>query len=63
MLSLMIIIRVGQPHSAEGKTGGVHVLVNDPTLGYGMIIENMTEAADKNDRGILLRCFCHFLFF
>ncbi|MBR3842024.1 MAG: hypothetical protein IKM38_01970 [Christensenellaceae bacterium] len=26
--------------------GGNHVLVNDPTKGYGIFIENMLEAAE-----------------
>jgi len=35
--------------SSEGALGGhhriTHVLINDPTKGYGIFIENMLEAA------------------
>ena len=35
--------------SSEGALGGyhlyAHVLVNDPTMGYGIFIENMLDAA------------------
>ena len=35
--------------SSEGALGGyhsyTHVLVNDPTTGYGIFIENMLDAA------------------
>ena len=35
--------------SSEGALGGyhpyIHVLVNDPTTGYGIFIENMLDAA------------------
>jgi len=35
--------------SSEGALGGyhlyTHVLVNDPTMGYGIFIENMLDAA------------------
>jgi stage IV sporulation protein B len=37
----------GSPIIQEGKLIGVvtHVLVNDPTSGYGIFIENMLDAA------------------
>ena len=37
----------GSPIIQEGKLVGAvtHVLVNDPTRGYGIFIENMLEAA------------------
>ena len=37
----------GSPISQDGKLIGAvtHVLVNDPTSGYGIFIENMLEAA------------------
>ena len=35
--------------SSEGTLGGyhayTHVIVNDPTMGYGIFIENMLDAA------------------
>ena len=41
-------VRLTAP-SSEGALGGyhpyTHVLVNDPTRGYGIFIENMLEAA------------------
>ena len=38
----------GSPIIQDGKLVGAvtHVLVNDPTRGYGIFIENMLEAAD-----------------
>ena len=35
------------PGTATGKLVGAvtHVLVNDPTMGYGIFIENMLDAA------------------
>ena len=37
----------GSPIIQDGKLMGAvtHVLVNDPTMGYGIFIENMLEAA------------------
>lgn len=37
----------GSPICQNGKIVGAvtHVLVNDPTMGYGIFIENMLEAA------------------
>ena len=37
----------GSPLIQDGKLGGAvtHVLVNDPTMGYGIFIENMLDAA------------------
>ena len=37
----------GSPLVQDGKLIGAvtHVLVNDPTMGYGILIENMLEAA------------------
>ena len=38
----------GSPIVQDGKLVGAvtHVLVNDPTRGYGIFIENMLEAAE-----------------
>jgi stage IV sporulation protein B len=38
----------GSPIIQDGKLVGAvtHVLVNDPTRGYGIFIENMLEAAN-----------------
>lgn len=38
----------GSPIIQDGRLIGAvtHVLVNDPTTGYGIFIENMLEAAD-----------------
>ncbi len=38
----------GSPILQNGRIVGAvtHVLVNDPTTGYGIFIENMLEAAD-----------------
>ena len=38
----------GSPIIQDGKIVGAvtHVLVNDPTRGYGIFIENMLEAAE-----------------
>jgi stage IV sporulation protein B len=37
----------GSPIIQDGKLVGavIHVLVNDPTCGYGIFIENMLDAA------------------
>ena len=37
----------GSPIIQDGKLVGAvtHVLVNDPTMGYGIFIENMLDAA------------------
>ena len=37
----------GSPIIQDGKLIGAvtHVLVNDPTMGYGIFIENMPDAA------------------
>ena len=46
----------GSPIIQNGRIVGAvtHVLVNDPTRGYGIFIENMLEAAEwKYDRGSL----------
>lgn len=47
MLSLMTITHVRKPHHSgrEVYRGVTHVLVNDPTKGYGIFIENMLDAA------------------
>ena len=39
----------GSPILQNGKIVGAvtHVLVNDPTKGYGILIENMLETADQ----------------
>ena len=39
----------GSPIIQDGRLAGAvtHVLVNDPTRGYGIFIENMLEAADR----------------
>ncbi len=39
--------RSGSPIIQDGKLVGAvtHVLVNDPTTGYGIFIENMLDAA------------------
>jgi len=39
----------GSPVIQNGKLVGAvtHVLVNDPTRGYGIFIENMLEAANQ----------------
>jgi len=39
----------GSPIIQDGKIIGAvtHVLVNDPTKGYGIFIENMLEAAGE----------------
>ena len=41
----------GSPVLQDGKIIGAvtHVLVNDPTMGYGIFIENMLEAAEGGD--------------
>ena len=38
----------GSPIIQDGKLVGAvtHVLVNDPTTGYGIFVENMLEAAE-----------------
>ena len=43
----MTITRVRQPIIQDGKLIGAvtRVLVNDPTTGYGILIENMLDAA------------------
>ena len=44
----------GSPIIQDGKLVGAvtHVLVNDPTRGYGIFIENMLDAAGlRNARG------------
>ncbi len=47
VLSVMLITRVWQSHYPGCKLVGAvtHVLVNDPTRGYGIFIENMLDAA------------------
>ena len=50
----------GSPIIQNGKLVGAvtHVLVNDPTRGYGIFIENMLDAAgERDDRG---KCPCLF---
>ena len=41
----------GSPIIQDGKLVGAvtHVLVNDPTRGYGIFIENMLDAAEGGD--------------
>jgi hypothetical protein len=43
----MTITRERQSHHSGRETGGAvtHVLANDPTRGYGILIENMLDAA------------------
>ena len=43
----------GSPIIQNGKLVGAvtHVLVDDPTSGYGIFIENMMDAADKEMAG------------
>ena len=43
----------GSPIIQDGKLVGAvtHVLVNDPTTGYGIFIENMLDAASIVGRG------------
>ena len=43
----MTITRERQPDYSGWEVGGAvtHVLVNDPTRGYGIFIENILEAA------------------
>lgn len=51
----------GSPVIQDGKLIGAvtHVLVNDPTRGYGILVENMLDAAGQNlDSGEY-----HYLFF
>ena len=38
----------GSPILQDGELVGAvtHVLVNDPTSGYGILVENMLQAAD-----------------
>ena len=45
--SLLDISMSGSPIIQDGKLVGAvtHVLVNDPTTGYGIFIENMLDAA------------------
>ena len=47
LLSLMTITVSGSPIIQDEKLIGAvtHVLVNDPTRGYGIFIENMLEVA------------------
>lgn len=47
LLSLMTTLVSGSPIIQDGKLVGAvtHVLVNDPTRGYGIFIENMLTAA------------------
>ena len=42
----------GSPVIQNGRIVGAvtHVLVNDPTMGYGIFIENMLDAASKKVR-------------
>ena len=46
-LSLLTSRLSGSPIIQDGKLVGAvtHVLVNDPTTGYGIFIENMLDAA------------------
>ena len=47
MLSIATITRVRFPNLPKQKIVGAvtNVLVNDPTMGYGVFIENMLDAA------------------
>ena len=47
LLTLMTITRERKSDYSGRQTGGAvtHVLVNDPTRGYGIFIENMLDAA------------------
>ena len=42
----------GSPIIQNGKLVGAvtHVMINDPTVGYGIFIENMLSAAEKSAR-------------
>ena len=48
LLSLLAHTCVGLPIIQNGKLVGAvtHVMVNDPTTGYGIFIENMLGAAE-----------------
>ena len=45
---ILTSIMSGSPIIQDGKLVGAvtHVLVNDPTRGYGIFIENMLDAAE-----------------
>ena len=45
----MTITRERKSHHSGRQAGGgvTHVLVNDPTRGYGIFIENMLETAEE----------------
>ena len=47
---LLTTVVSGSPIVQNGKLVGAitHVLVNDPTRGYGILIENMLDEAEKN---------------
>ena len=49
MLSPIDNSRSGSPIIQDGKLVGAvtHVLINDPTSGYGIFIENMLEQMQK----------------
>ena len=44
----------GSPIIQDGRLVGAvtHVLVNDPTTGYGIFIKNMLDEAERRDRSI-----------
>ena len=48
----------GSPIIQDGKLIGAvtHVLVNDPTRGYGIFIENMLDARDNRMTGANISC-------
>ena len=55
---------LGSPIVQNGKLVGAvtHVLANDPTMGYGIFIENMLEAArQRKGRGECPVYFCDFV--
>ena len=47
VLSIMTIARERQSYHSGRQAGGAvpHVLLNDPTRGYGIFVENMLDAA------------------
>ena len=43
---------IGSPILQDGKLVGAvtHVMINDPQKGYGILIENMLDAADAGEQ-------------
>ena len=52
----MTVTRGGSPIIQDGKLVGAvtHVLVNDPTRGHGIFIENMQDTARQKTEASLL---------